>query len=101
MQPHHWDGHLEGLLEWLFTHRARLKSLVREHGAIIFRDFAVRSVADFKRVLFAIDDDVLPYLGGAKARHDIGSDEKLVYFPTSAPPYVKNHLHCEMAYQPI
>ncbi|KAG9442573.1 hypothetical protein H6P81_018427 [Aristolochia fimbriata] len=70
-----------------------LASLLRDHGAILFRGFDVTGPAEFRRVVEAFGWDDMPYLGGAPR---VKVDER-VFTANEAPldHYIK--FHHEMA----
>jgi alpha-ketoglutarate-dependent taurine dioxygenase len=73
-----------------------LRRKLLEHGALLFRDFPVRSAADFQRVIDALSlGPSLDYIGGDSPRTKITGS---VYTSTEAPRSFKIPLHNELSF---
>ncbi|WP_196073190.1 TauD/TfdA family dioxygenase [Nakamurella alba] len=81
--------------QWLQSHRATLDELLVEHGALVFRDFAIGDSKDFRAFVADYGFADLTYTAGASKRAAIDAD---VYEATALPPDVIIPLHQEMAY---
>jgi hypothetical protein len=95
----HFKLDREDLPQWLKENDQYLNQQLKEAGAIIFRDFSIGGIEDFRKALLSLDKKTKEYSGGAKARLNISKEEKVIYIPTSAPKFIKNQLHSEMAYR--
>ncbi len=85
-------------VRWIRANRSQIHRDLLHHGALMFRGFPLSGISDLRKVMLALNPDVVEYTG-AKARNEI-DDEGRIYSPTSTPAYLKNFLHNEMAYQP-
>ena len=84
------------LLAACSTERGRLRALLLESGALLFRGFDVRSSAEFGSFLRAFSGrESLGYAGGASPRTGLGSG---VYTSTEYPPHYAIPLHNELSY---
>ena len=54
--------------EWLVQNREPLEELLLEHGALVFRGFAIRETSDFSRLFEHYPDTGFGYRGGAAPR---------------------------------
>jgi alpha-ketoglutarate-dependent taurine dioxygenase len=77
-------------------HAAEWNARLLEHGAILFRGFAVSSVPAFERVVKALAKDRLDYVYGSTPRHAVGDR---VFTTTEYPPSQEIPLHNENSYQ--
>lgn len=82
---------------WMVEHRDDLEQLLAHTGAILFRNFAVRSTEDFAAMVAHYPGPAHGYSGGATARSAISGR---VFEATRSPPDVRLMLHQEMAYLP-
>lgn len=90
------DFSLESLVSVCFDERDFLQRKLFEHGALLFRDFAVDAPADFQRVVHAFSGkDLLDYVGGASPRVELGNG---VYTSTEYPAQYALALHNELSY---
>lgn len=80
---------------WVKSRREEVESLLLLHGAILFRDFAVNSVAAFEQFLKAISPELLDYRERAAPRRAVGEN---VYTSTEFPADQFIPLHHEMSY---
>jgi alpha-ketoglutarate-dependent taurine dioxygenase len=86
---------LEALLR---TEREPLREILRRYGAILFRDFGLRSAEDFQKAAAqCFEGDLLPYLGGLSPR---GQVKEGVFESTKLPAYMRITQHHEMSYLP-
>nr|XP_043617921.1 clavaminate synthase-like protein At3g21360 [Erigeron canadensis] len=74
-----------------------LDSLLKERGAILFRDFPVTSPSDFNDVVEAFGYPEAPYIGGRASRTQVIGR---VYTANETPPDKRIPFHHEMAYVP-
>jgi alpha-ketoglutarate-dependent taurine dioxygenase len=89
------SGEIEELLELLREDRARLDSLLLEHGALLFRGFGARNASDVSRIIAAADATTMPYAGGISPRVALGRN---VYTSTELPRRLRIVLHNELSY---
>ena len=62
----HADGarHVDDLVDWLTENATKVRDLLTNHGAILFRGFEVKQASQFECIARAIDDDLKnEYLG--------------------------------------
>lgn len=86
--------------DWIRAQREKLGRWAREHGAILFRDFPLQSVADFDAFVAAFDYRNFPYDRSLSNAVRINRTER-VFTANEAPPDVRIYLHHEMAQTPI
>jgi alpha-ketoglutarate-dependent taurine dioxygenase len=88
---------LEGtnLAAWAETNRAFVEAELLKHGAILFRGFDVREVAQFEQFVGALTDELLEYHERAAPRTEVGRN---VYTSTEYPAEHAIPLHHEMSY---
>lgn len=77
-------------------HSEALKSLLLEHGALLFRGFPVASVADFDEFVAALSLPRLDYVYRSTPRTSVGSR---IFTTTEYPAALEIPLHNENAYQ--
>jgi alpha-ketoglutarate-dependent taurine dioxygenase len=85
-----------GLIDWARTHREEINTLLSQHGGILFRNFALQTVAEFEQFLQAITDKVLDYQQRSSPRTRIQGN---VYTSTDYPADQEIFLHNENSYQ--
>jgi alpha-ketoglutarate-dependent taurine dioxygenase len=76
--------------------RAKVDALLLEHGALLFRGFAVRTLADFDGFVGAITDHRLDYIYRSTPRTALGNR---IFTATEYPPAEEIPLHNECSYQ--
>lgn len=81
--------------EWVRAHRAEVGALLSAHGAILFRGFGPRGVADFEALMRALSERLIKYDYRSTPRNDVGG---YVYTSTEYPPALSIPLHNEMSY---
>jgi Taurine catabolism dioxygenase TauD, TfdA family len=74
--------------------KARVESLLKSRGAVLFRGFPVQTAADFNQVVEAFGYEELPYVGGAAPRTNVVGR---VFTANESPPDQKIPFHHEMA----
>ncbi|HEU5028381.1 MAG TPA: TauD/TfdA family dioxygenase [Spirillospora sp.] len=85
------------LTERIRRDRARLRRLLREHGALLFRGFPVGGVAGLQPVVEALSGEVpLEYAERSSPRSSLAGN---VYTSTDYPPEEEIFLHNESSYQ--
>lgn len=89
------DPDLGRLCAWLEADPERVQRLLTEHGAILFRGFAVESPADFERLARAIDDDLKNEYLGTSPRDALSG---YVFSASELPPFYPIPQHCEMSF---
>lgn len=83
------------LAAWLAGHRERVDELLLGHPALLFRGFAIGSVAEFDRVAAATAPELLDYVYGSTPR---SRESGNVFSSTEYPADQTIPLHNEMAY---
>ena len=81
--------------EWLGTHQEPIRELVNVHGAILFRDFAVVTAAEFAQVVTGLGGERVPYGDRSSPRSKVTD---WVYTSTDHPPDQSILFHNELAY---
>jgi hypothetical protein len=92
------DG--EAVAGWIGKQRDELIPQAREHGAILFRGFPVRTPEDFDRFITAFGFENFPYEQSLSNAVRINFTPR-VFSANEAPPDVTIFLHHEMAQTPI
>jgi hypothetical protein len=62
---------IEQAVSFIKNNYASIHKELKQHGAILFRDFPVESPKDFNDFSLAFGWDNLPYIGGAAVRTNI------------------------------
>lgn len=88
---------LDAFAGWFDDHRAAIDALLVEHGALVFRGFAIEDTAAFSRVIASFESPDFGYLAGASPRAQLA---ERVFEATSAPAEAVLGMHQEMAYLP-
>lgn len=88
----------DSLCAWIQEHRDTVFEHVQEHGAILFRGYAVNTPEDFAAVVESLDLENMPYIGGAAVRNKVAGDKVLT--ANEAPPSEPIPFHHEMAQVP-
>jgi alpha-ketoglutarate-dependent taurine dioxygenase len=83
------------LIAWVADHRSLLTARLREHGGLLFRGFALGSIADFERLIAALSGDLLHYTYRSTPRSEV---EGRIYTSTEYPPHQAIPMHNEMSY---
>lgn len=83
------------LPEYVESNRAYLDKILEEHGAILFRGFNLRSMAEFERFIKAIAGEALEYKERSSPRSQISGR---IYTSTDFPPDKRIFLHNEQSY---
>lgn len=86
------------LCTWIGAHLDEVFQRVQDHGAILFRGFAVNTPDDFSDVVDALQVENMPYIGGAAVRNKVAGDKVLT--ANEAPPSEPIPFHHEMAQVP-
>lgn len=84
-----------GLADWLRQELPWQQALLREHGAILFRGFGVKTPAEFERIARAVDPDLKNEYLGTSPR-DALTD--YVFSASELPGYYPIPQHCEMTF---
>lgn len=82
---------------WASANKDRLKMLLKDQGAIMFRGFPMETPSDLQCLAEALDVEPLPYVGGAAPRITIYKD---VHTTNESPPEKLIPFHHEMAQVP-
>ena len=81
--------------QWAALNRETLRSELLRHGALLFRGFAVGTVAEFERFIQALSGKLLEYSYGSTPRKQITGH---IYTSTEYPADQSIPLHNEMSY---
>ncbi len=92
IQPNVENLNLAG---WAVGNRDYAQTQLLAHGAILFRDFNVKSMDEFQQFARAISPDLLGYLERAAPRTEVGSK---IFTSTEYPADQHIPLHHEMSY---
>lgn len=82
---------------WLIQNREPLEALLLEHGALVFRGFAIRETSDFSKLFEHYPDGGFGYRGGAAPRDELAPR---VFESTQIPAEDVLLAHQEMSYLP-
>lgn len=88
-------GGLDTLLGWCREYAEPLEQAIADHGAVLFRGFAIGQSRQFEAFSDLWPAYTLGYQAGATAREAV---EGRVYEATRVPPQIRIMLHQEMAY---
>jgi alpha-ketoglutarate-dependent taurine dioxygenase len=83
------------LTAWIAEHHAELRQKLTEHGALLFRGFAVDGAKDFESVARAVDPDLKNDYLGTSPRNALTD---YVFSASELPPYYPIPQHCEMSF---
>ena len=83
------------LVQWAAHNREFIESRLSRHGAILFRDFDVKAVAEFEQFISAVSGDLLDYTYRSTPRSQVSGK---IYTSTEYPADQSIPLHNEMAY---
>jgi alpha-ketoglutarate-dependent taurine dioxygenase len=86
--------------EWAAEHRAEIHQRLLQHGAILFRGFAVNGAEDFNRCIDSMSGGALEYKFRASPRTQIQKDLN-VYTSTDYPADESIFPHNEHSYSPV
>jgi alpha-ketoglutarate-dependent taurine dioxygenase len=67
---------------WVSDHRTSIQRLIERHGAVLFRNFGVHSVSDFRRLIDPMIGEVMRHGEMVAGRQEVGQG---VYTPTKYP----------------
>jgi alpha-ketoglutarate-dependent taurine dioxygenase len=89
------DQSVHALVRWIGEDPSRFHDLMRKHGAVLLRGFAVDTAEDFERVALAIDRDLGTEYLGTSPREVL---TKHVFTASELPPFYPIPQHCEMSF---
>lgn len=96
IEPNGKGMDLESLLHLLKEKNQDFKDYLIQYGGLLFRNFPISDVEDFKKVVIALGTgEFVDYIGGGTPRTKINSG---VYTSTEAPPPIKILLHNELSF---
>lgn len=85
------------LIEWATQHREALEQKLLQHGALLFRNFDLRSIGQFEQVIAALAGGALEYMFRASPRTRVGGN---IYTSTDYPADQPIFPHNEHSYSP-
>jgi alpha-ketoglutarate-dependent taurine dioxygenase len=97
--PHIIDGSdIQDHQAWLATNRSKIEQELQTTGAILFRNFSLKSRHELSNALATLipAQEMLDYTGGTSPREKVGEG---IYSSTKMPFFLKIPLHSEMAYR--
>ena len=83
------------LSSWARSQREELEAELLRHGALLFRNFGVRTAAEFEQVARAVSADLLDYTERSSPRSEI---QRGIYTSTDYPADQSIHFHNEQSY---
>src|SRR5262245_25220214 len=83
------------LVAWAGDHRRAVEDALLEHGALLFRGFAVDGVGEFERFIFEMSGPLMAYQDRAVPRSQVGDH---IYTATDYPPTHTLFLHNESTF---
>jgi alpha-ketoglutarate-dependent taurine dioxygenase len=88
---------IDGLnpMTWVSSHTEFIETKLLEHGAILFRNFNVKSTAEFEQFIMTISGELLDYTYGSTPRSHVSGH---IYTSTEYPADQSIPLHNEMSY---
>lgn len=91
------DTSVETLATWIRENQAQVSNLLRDHGALLFRGFGVRTPADFEKAALALEPNLGSEYLGTSPRLGVGNT-KHVFSASELPGYYPIPQHCEMTF---
>ncbi|NNL67239.1 MAG: taurine catabolism dioxygenase TauD [Myxococcales bacterium] len=91
------DASIPGLVAWLRERPDWVAERMVEHGALLFRGFAVSDGEDFEQVARAIDPELANEYLGTSPR-DAVTKSGYVFSASELPPFFPIPQHCEMSF---
>ena len=88
---------IDQLVDWISAERETLEGRLLQHGALLFRGFAVHGAADFERVARAIDPHLRNDYLGTSPRNGL---TEYVFSASELPPFYPIPQHIEMSFLP-
>lgn len=86
------------LVAWAEGNRALIDEYLQKHGAILFRDFDIRTTMNFERFVRASAGELLEYADQTSPRHKVDGN---VYTSTDYPARQSIFLHNESSYAAV
>jgi len=86
------------LVAWAECNRALIDEYLQKHGAILFRDFDIRTTINFEQFVRASAGELLEYADQTSPRHKVGGN---VYTSTDYPARQSIFLHNESSYAAV
>lgn len=83
------------LVDWTRRNLAFIERNLLDHGAILFRNFKVQTVAEFERLITAVSGELLDYSYRSTPRTQVSGK---IFTSTEYPAYQTIPLHNEMSY---
>jgi alpha-ketoglutarate-dependent taurine dioxygenase len=83
---------------WMSDHRGLVEEKLLDHGALLFRDFPVRSIEAFEEVAIALSGELVEYRFRASPRTTV---KDRIYTSTDYPPEQSIFPHNEHSYSPV
>ena len=91
------DPSIPALVSWLRGRTDWVQEKLTEHGALLFRGFAVSDGGDFEAVARAIDPELANEYLGTSPRDAI-TESGFVFSASELPPFFPIPQHCEMSF---
>lgn len=91
------DTAVQALCDYVRTHSGNVSTLLSQHGAILFRGFALRGPDDLATCAKSLGAQAFGYVGGNSPRTAVAAD---VFTSTEYPASQTISLHNEMSYLP-
>ena len=93
----HLEVSKDSLLKRITSNKDALKKDLLQHGAILFRGYAIKTPEDFEAVALALDPGLQNNYAGTSPRN---SRTKYVHSASELPGYYPITQHCEMSFLP-
>lgn len=90
-----FENSLDALLSFCNSDRDSIDRILRQHGALLFRDFSLTDPTHFRALAESLTDGLQPYLGGDSPRSRVLGH---VYTSTEFPAHLQIDLHNELSY---
>jgi len=95
LQPLSSSSSLQDTLNFIQSQKSQLEQKLIQHGAILFRNFPIKTVEDFYKFLLSFQWEFGSYLGGGGPRNTVLGP---IETSTESPPELKINFHHELAY---
>ncbi|WP_432328217.1 TauD/TfdA family dioxygenase [Mucilaginibacter sp. P25] len=89
------------LSKWVVVNHEKFTADLVKYGAILFRNFSIKTPGDFKLFLDNFNSEPLPYMFRSSPREQLNQSIKNIYLSTTYPNNRKIYLHNESSYSRV
>lgn len=91
------EAALPALLDWVAAHPKEVEAALLEHGALLFRGFAIGSALDFEQLAKRVSPDLKSQYLGTSPRN---ARSEFTFTASELPSHYPIMQHCEMSFLP-